>query len=98
MESQGGRPAAAGCPPCASPRLEVDAGVECHQALSVSDHRGDAAESRAVDVRVRIAPLRLVEDVNHISPKCEGFALRDSNRLGESRIKAEHSRSSDRGR
>src|SRR2546422_7496936 len=78
--------------------LEVDSGVECHQTLLVSDHGSDAAESRTVDIDVWVAPLRLVEDVDHIHPKREGFAFRDSNGLGQRAIKAEHSRASDRGR
>src|SRR5215467_872236 len=75
--------------------LEVDAGVQSDQPLLVSDHGRDTAESGAVDIDVRIAPLRLVENVDRINAKREGLSFSNPNRLGQSRVEGEHSGSAD---
>ena len=51
--------------------LKVETGVESHRPLRVicADHCRDAPESGAVDVNVRVTPLRYVEYVNRVDAK-----------------------------
>src|SRR5262249_31741436 len=77
------------------PPLEVDTGVQSYQPLLVSDHSRDTPERSAVDIDVRVAPLRLVEHVDGVDAKCESLSFSDSNRLSHRRVESEHSGSPD---
>jgi len=80
------------------PALEVDTGVQCDDTADVTDDRGNAAESGAVYVCARVAPLCSVENVNGIGANREGFTFCELNRLGDRRIEAEQSGSPDADR
>src|SRR5262245_12087825 len=68
-------------------RSEVDARAYRYSAISC--RRRDAAESVRVDVRIRVAPHRMVQEIHGVGTDREALALVDSEFLGEGRIDSE---------